>query len=207
MTLCMVVMLYMLNTDVTYTSATQLLIQHALLALTLHEAISHIHKNFSCRFDQPSRSGGEMAVLQALTNTLGPGIWLNTIVALTHAGGLPPSTARGQLSYDSYAQQRSHLLQLIIRNASGDARLMNPTAFVESHPDCRTNPEVGHLCACVCKLDMLVNEAAEVTLCYLLRLNVWSSDIQVGGDICCSSNSCFGTCSCYLQYSQVSSVP
>eukprot|EP00877_Chromochloris_zofingiensis_P013738 jgi/Chrzof1/8618/Cz03g17170.t1_TOC120[v5.2] len=93
------------------------------------------------RFDQPSRSGGEMAVLQALTNTLGPGIWLNTIVALTHAGGLPPSTARGQLSYDSYAQQRSHLLQLIIRNASGDARLMNPTAFVESHPDCRTNPE------------------------------------------------------------------
>jgi hypothetical protein len=37
------------------------------------------------------RSGGdlaakELAALQALTNALGSGFWLNTIVAVTHAG-------------------------------------------------------------------------------------------------------------------------
>ena len=31
------------------------------------------------RFDQPSRSGAELPVLQALTNALGPGVWLNTV--------------------------------------------------------------------------------------------------------------------------------
>jgi hypothetical protein len=39
------------------------------------------------------RSGGdlaarELAALQALTNALGSGFWLNTIVAVTHAGRL-----------------------------------------------------------------------------------------------------------------------
>ncbi|GBF93385.1 hypothetical protein Rsub_06423 [Raphidocelis subcapitata] len=91
------------------------------------------------RFDQPSRSGGELPVLQALTNALGPAVWLNTVVALTHAGAVPPAGRGGQMSYNSYAQQRNHLLQLIIRNASGDARLMNPMTFAESHPDCRRN--------------------------------------------------------------------
>lgn len=32
------------------------------------------------------RGGGELAALQALTNALGTGFWLNTIVAVTHAG-------------------------------------------------------------------------------------------------------------------------
>jgi hypothetical protein len=97
------------------------------------------------RFDQPTRSGGEVAVLQALTQSLGPGVWLNTIIALTHSGAVPPSSARGPLTYDAYAAQRSHLLQLIIRNASGDARLMNPIAYVESHPDCPRNEQVHSL--------------------------------------------------------------
>eukprot|EP00878_Enallax_costatus_P024652 GHUV01026328.1.p1 GENE.GHUV01026328.1~~GHUV01026328.1.p1 ORF type:complete len:361 (+),score=105.02 GHUV01026328.1:53-1084(+) len=95
------------------------------------------------RFDQPSRAGGELSVLQALTNTCGSHIWLNTIVALTHAGTLPPSTGQGAMSWDAYSQQRSQLLQLIIRSASGDARLMNPISFAESHPACRRNGQ-GH---------------------------------------------------------------
>eukprot|EP00775_Hariotina_reticulata_P003525 gene3525-3794_t len=93
------------------------------------------------RFDQPTRAGGELPVLQAVTNTCGPAIWLNTIVALTHAGSLPPSGAQGHLSWDGYSQQRSQLLQLIIRSASGDARLMNPIAFGESHPGSRRNAQ------------------------------------------------------------------
>jgi hypothetical protein len=46
------------------------------------------------------------------------------------------------MSWDAYSQQRSQLLQLIIRSASGDARLMNPIAFAESHPGCRRNAQV-----------------------------------------------------------------
>ncbi|KAF6261121.1 hypothetical protein COO60DRAFT_810164 [Scenedesmus sp. NREL 46B-D3] len=93
------------------------------------------------RFDQPSRAGGEVPVLQAVTNACGPHIWLNTIVALTHAGAMPPASGQGSLSWDAYSQQRSQLLQLIIRSASGDARLMNPIAFAESHPGCRRNAQ------------------------------------------------------------------
>jgi hypothetical protein len=95
------------------------------------------------RFDQPSRAGGEVPVLQAVTNACGPHIWLNTIVALTHAGAMPPASGQGLLSWEAYSQQRSQLLQLIIRSASGDARLMNPIAFAESHPGCRRNAQVG----------------------------------------------------------------
>jgi hypothetical protein len=94
------------------------------------------------RFDQPSRAGGEVPVLQAVTNACGPHIWLNTIVALTHAGAMPPASGQGHMSWDAYSQQRSQLLQLIIRSASGDARLMNPIAFAESHPGCRRNAQV-----------------------------------------------------------------
>jgi hypothetical protein len=52
-------------------------------------------------------------------------------------GTPPPSGAKGALSFDVYANQRSHVLQQVIRSASGDNRLMNPTAFVDSHPNCR----------------------------------------------------------------------
>jgi hypothetical protein len=53
-----------------------------------------------------------MPVLQALTAALGPGLWLNTVVALTHAGAAPPAGRGGQMSYNTYAQQRNHLLQV-----------------------------------------------------------------------------------------------
>lgn len=89
-----------------------------------------------------------MAVLQALTASLGPGVWLNTLIALTHAGGCVPASARGPMAWDAYAQQRSHLLQLIVRNASGDARLMNPIAYVESHPACQRNEQVRRAPPC-----------------------------------------------------------
>ena len=32
-------------------------------------------------------AGAELAVMQSLTAALGPGLWLNTILAFTHAGG------------------------------------------------------------------------------------------------------------------------
>ncbi|GAX74879.1 hypothetical protein CEUSTIGMA_g2325.t1 [Chlamydomonas eustigma] len=99
------------------------------------------------RLDSPARPGGELSALKVLTESLGPGFWLNTIVALSHAGSPPPCGPKGQLPFETFANQRSHLLQQVIRTASGDSRLMNPTAFVESHPNCQLNPE-GHAVIC-----------------------------------------------------------
>jgi len=91
------------------------------------------------RLDSPSRSAGELPALKGLSDRLGPGLWLNTIVVLSHAGATPPKGPKGQIGFDTYANQRSHVIQQVIRHASGDGRLMNPMAFVESHPQCATN--------------------------------------------------------------------
>lgn len=70
-------------------------------------------------------------------------MWLNTIVAITHAAAPPPDGPRGPLSFDTYTNQKSQMLQSVIRQASGDARLMNPMAFLETHPACKRNAQVG----------------------------------------------------------------
>ncbi|PNW70141.1 hypothetical protein CHLRE_17g707500v5 [Chlamydomonas reinhardtii] len=91
-------------------------------------------------------AGAELAVMQSLTAALGPGLWLNTILAFTHAGAAPPSSGgRGRpagapaLTFENWLELRSHGLQQVIRQASGDERLMNPVAFAESHPACPLN--------------------------------------------------------------------
>ncbi|KAG2450728.1 hypothetical protein HYH02_004566 [Chlamydomonas schloesseri] len=91
-------------------------------------------------------AGAELAVLQSLTAVLGPGLWLNTILAFTHAGAAPPASGgRGRpagapaLTFENWLEVRSHGLQQVIRQASGDERLMNPVAFAESHPRCPLN--------------------------------------------------------------------
>lgn len=39
------------------------------------------------RLDAPHRGGAELQALRSLSHMLGPAVWLNTIVAFTHAGG------------------------------------------------------------------------------------------------------------------------
>ncbi|MEW5316915.1 MAG: hypothetical protein WDW38_008254 [Sanguina aurantia] len=92
------------------------------------------------RLDAPHRGGAELQALRSLSHMLGPAVWLNTIVAFTHAGTQPPMGSRGPIPFDQWAGQRSHVLQELIRMASGDSRLMNPVAYAESHPICRRNP-------------------------------------------------------------------
>lgn len=92
------------------------------------------------RLDSLTRPGGELPALRSLSENLGPGFWLNTIVALSHAGCPAPSSGKGgPLPFETFAEQRSNLLQQIIRAASGDSRLMNPNAYVDSHPNCRVD--------------------------------------------------------------------
>ncbi|RZC44871.1 hypothetical protein C5167_037824 [Papaver somniferum] len=71
---------------------------------------------------------------------IGPSIWFNAIVVLTHAASAPPEGPNGTpSSYEMFVTQRSHVVQQAIRQAAGDMRLMNPVSLVENHSACRTN--------------------------------------------------------------------
>ncbi|KAL3138742.1 Translocase of chloroplast 159, chloroplastic, variant 2 [Trebouxia sp. C0010 RCD-2024] len=81
----------------------------------------------------------DVPLLRAITETFGPNMWFNTIVALTHAAAAPPDGNAGPLTYDTYTRSCTTLLQQKIRHACGDSRLLNPVALVENHPACRKN--------------------------------------------------------------------
>ncbi|RWR76548.1 translocase of chloroplast 159, chloroplastic [Cinnamomum micranthum f. kanehirae] len=92
------------------------------------------------RLDTQTRDFNDLPLLRSINTTLGSSIWLNAIVALTHAASAPPDGPNGlPLSYEVFVAQRSHIVQQSIRQAAGDMRLMNPVALVENHPSCRRN--------------------------------------------------------------------
>ncbi|KAH0460889.1 hypothetical protein IEQ34_008464 [Dendrobium chrysotoxum] len=94
------------------------------------------------RMDTQTRDFNDLPLLRSITNVLGSSIWFNAIVALTHAASAPPDGPNGSpLGYEMFIDQRSHVVQLSIRQAAADMRLMNPVALVENHPSCRRNRE------------------------------------------------------------------
>ncbi|KAF3324690.1 translocase of chloroplast 159 [Carex littledalei] len=96
------------------------------------------------RIDTQTRDMNDLPLLRTITSVLGSSIWFNAIVALTHAGLAPPDGPNGSpLTYESFVAQRSHVVQLAVRQGAGDMRLMNPVALVENHQSCRRNRD-GH---------------------------------------------------------------
>lgn len=93
------------------------------------------------RMDFVRRDFGDLPLLRSVTEMFGASMWFNTIVVLTHASTAPPEGPNGQISYDMYANHRSHILQQTIRQAAGDMRLLNPVTYAENHPNCRRNRE------------------------------------------------------------------
>ncbi|XP_058731611.1 translocase of chloroplast 159, chloroplastic-like [Vicia villosa] len=97
------------------------------------------------RLDLQTRDMNDLPMLRSVTSALGPAIWRNVIVTLTHAASAPPDGPSGSpLSYDVFVAQRSHIVQQTIGQAVGDLRLMNPNlmnpvSLVENHPSCRKN--------------------------------------------------------------------
>ena len=57
----------------------------------------------------------DVPLLTAITETFGPNLWFNTIVALTHAAADPPDGTTGPITYDTYTRTRTQLLQQNIR--------------------------------------------------------------------------------------------
>ncbi|CAI9099637.1 OLC1v1036489C1 [Oldenlandia corymbosa var. corymbosa] len=90
------------------------------------------------RLDMPSWEFEDMQLLKTVTKVLGPSIWLNAIVVLTHGQFYPPPEEPN--SYEMFVTQRSRIVQQAIYYASGHEHfLMNPIALVENHPNCSTN--------------------------------------------------------------------
>ena len=54
-------------------------------------------------------------MLKALTGALGANMWFNCILVLTHGAAAPPDNNAGPMTYDIYANQRTHGLQQAIR--------------------------------------------------------------------------------------------
>jgi hypothetical protein len=68
------------------------------------------------RFDAPHSFGSDTCVLGAITRVCGAAIWLNTIVALTHAGAQPPASRGGStMTWDVFSSDRMQQLQHSIR--------------------------------------------------------------------------------------------
>ena len=63
------------------------------------------------------RDQGDIPVLRAITNAVGAALWFNCILVLTHAAAAPPDSSNGPIPYDTYVNQRTHLLQQTIRCA------------------------------------------------------------------------------------------
>ncbi|WZZ38411.1 hypothetical protein YC2023_034670 [Brassica napus] len=63
----------------------------------------------------------DMLLLRTITHVLGPSIWSNAIVGLTHAASAPPDGAAS--SYDMFVTRRCLAIQLDIRQAARDLRL------------------------------------------------------------------------------------
>ncbi|KAE9601225.1 putative small monomeric GTPase [Lupinus albus] len=97
------------------------------------------------RLDLQTRDLNDLPLLKSITGVLGPSIWRNVIVTLTHGASAPPDGPSGApLSYDVFVAQRSHIVQQTIGQGVGDLRLMNPNlmnpvSLVENHPSCRKN--------------------------------------------------------------------
>ncbi|CAH8361130.1 unnamed protein product [Eruca vesicaria subsp. sativa] len=93
------------------------------------------------RLDYTQSIDADMLLLRTITHVLGPSIWSNAILGLTHASSAPPDGAAAS-SYDMFVTRRCHAIQLDIRLAAGDdVRL--PVSLVENHPACRTNRATG----------------------------------------------------------------
>ncbi|XP_019444253.1 PREDICTED: translocase of chloroplast 159, chloroplastic-like isoform X1 [Lupinus angustifolius] len=97
------------------------------------------------RLDLQTRDLNDLPLLKSITSALGPSIWRNVIVSLTHGASAPPDGPSGAaLTYDVFVAQNSHIVQQTIGHAVGDLRLMNPNlmtpvSLVENHASCRKN--------------------------------------------------------------------
>ncbi|CAI9771062.1 unnamed protein product [Fraxinus pennsylvanica] len=94
------------------------------------------------RVDAQTRDLTDLPILKSVTTYLGPSIWHNVIIALTHAAStLPDGPSGNPLSYDAFVAQQSRVVQQLINHSAGDMHVMKPVAFVENHLSVEKNKD------------------------------------------------------------------
>lgn len=92
------------------------------------------------RLDLINMGYSDFPLLKLMTEVFGSAIWFNTILVMTHASlNLPEGPSGYPVSYDSYVNQCTDLIQHYIHQAVSDSKLENPVLLVENHPQCRKN--------------------------------------------------------------------
>ncbi|CAN6854104.1 unnamed protein product [Brassica oleracea] len=89
--------------------------------------------------DRLDDAQNNLPLLRTITDSLGPSIWENAIVILTHSASAPPDDPSGTpLKYEEFVSARSYIVQRSISQAVG--LVYTPRVYlVENHLLCRKN--------------------------------------------------------------------
>ena len=89
--------------------------------------------------DRLDDAQNNLPLLRTITDSLGPSIWENAIVILTHSASAPPDDPSGTpLKYEEFVSARSYIVQRSISQAVGLV-YTPPVYLVENHLLCRKN--------------------------------------------------------------------
>ncbi|ONK78933.1 uncharacterized protein A4U43_C01F1140 [Asparagus officinalis] len=92
------------------------------------------------RLDTINRGYSDYRLLELITDVFSSSIWCNAIIGMTHSSSCPPEGPDGYtVSYDSYVDHCTNVLQHHIHQAIQSTQLQNPVFLVENHPMCRKN--------------------------------------------------------------------
>ncbi|ONK70365.1 uncharacterized protein A4U43_C05F32970 [Asparagus officinalis] len=92
------------------------------------------------RLDTVKRGDSDCRLLKLITDVFGASIWCNAIIGMTHCSSSPPEGPDGYtVSYESYIDYCTNLLQHYIHQAIESTQLQNPTLLIENHPMCQKN--------------------------------------------------------------------
>lgn len=92
------------------------------------------------RLDVPSYDFADIPLFRDISNTFGASIWWNALTVFTHGGSRAPEDSTGQIANFEYFQNhRGYIVQQMIRQAAGDARILNPVSVVECHHATKRN--------------------------------------------------------------------
>ncbi|XP_068664467.1 translocase of chloroplast 90, chloroplastic [Aristolochia californica] len=92
------------------------------------------------RLDSINTGYSDFPLLKLVTDILGPAIWFNALLVMTHSASALPETSDGYpVSYGGYVAQCTRVVQHYIQQAANDRRVENPVLLVENHPLCKTN--------------------------------------------------------------------
>jgi energy-coupling factor transporter ATP-binding protein EcfA2 len=94
------------------------------------------------RLDVPSYDFADIPLVRDISNTFGASIWWNALIVFTHGGSRAPEDSTGQIANFEYFQNhRGYIVQQMIRQAAGDARILNPVSVVECHHATKRNED------------------------------------------------------------------